>query len=212
MGIFEPHFYVTEDKFGQWTNSFSYQINEEFSAGEILSRDEYNLRAGTSEPRLMYSFVEKNEVPHMRFDADEWPNCPPMWYAFAIIDNGVPPNITAYGFITDDFEPGRVVSAREAADSGVSPHSRIAAIQWGYKDPKIFQIYVHDDWRRRRIAGAMIGVADMINLAGNFSPGVLVYGGDITTKDGDHILEAWSKSPRAMQKQGGISNGGERGI
>ena len=58
MGIFEPHFYVTGDKFGQWTEVLSYQVNENFSAGEVLSYGEYYPRVGTIRPRLMYFIAE----------------------------------------------------------------------------------------------------------------------------------------------------------
>lgn len=205
MGIFKPHFYVTGEQFGDWTEVLSYEINDNFFSGEVLPPHEYYPRIGNIKPRLMYMLTNNSGIPHISFNSEEWATCPPLWFAYIVSEYGIPPNISVMAFATPDFDSGQVVTANEAAQKGIAASQQIAAIQWGYKDPKMHQIFVHPDWRRRRISAAMIGAADLINLAGNFSPGTLLYGGDVTTAGGEHLRNAWGTSPRVIQRQGTIS-------
>lgn len=136
---------------------------------------------------------------------EEFEVCPPMFYVLAVRPDGAPPNMVMSAFTSGEFAPGTVVSVEDAKASGVDSTRQVAAIQWGYGDPKLHQIFVHPDWRRRRIALAMIGAADVVNMAGNFSGDRVLYGGDVTTDGGETLRAAWSKSPRVMTRQGVVS-------
>lgn len=205
MAQFKPHFYVVGKSFSRWQEILSFEINEEFKSGEVLTEHQYFKRLNGIRPRLMYMITDAGDgTPQIVLTSDEWSVCPPMWYAYLIRENGLPPNISVMAFTTEHFSPGSLVYITEAALSGVKPVEQAGAIQWGYGDPKIHQIFVHPSWRRRRIAGALIAAADLINLSGRFSPEQLLYGGDVTTNGGEHLRDAWGQSPRVMQRQGSV--------
>lgn len=207
MTEFKPHFYVVCKPFSKWNEILSFEINECFSAGEVLEEREYykRLRDNDIRPRLMYMLTnDGDDRPTITLCAKELNSCPSLWYAYLVRENGNPPNISVMAFTTEHFPPGSLVYATEAAKAGVSPSQQVGAVQWGYKDPKMHQIFVHPQWRRQHISSALIGAADLVNLAGSFSPGVLLYGGDVTTNGGEHLRSSWGNSSRVMPRQGSV--------
>lgn len=134
----------------------------------------------------------------------EFHTCPDMWYVLTERPNGTPPNLSLLAFATNEYPKGTIVTPQQAEQHGITPQQQIAAIQWGYGDPKLHQIAVAPEWRRKRIALALIGTADVINMAGNYSGDTVLYGGDVTTSGGETLRQAWSKSPRVMPRQGEI--------
>ncbi len=140
-------------------------------------------------------------VVHLR--RAEFAQVPDLWYVMMGRPEGNPPNICLIAFASPTFPKGTVVDVNDGeALKGVDPRSQVAAIQWGYSDPKIHQVFVHPDHRRKRISVAMIGAADIVNMCFGKTGGRAIYGGDVTTDGGEHLREAWALSPRLMPRQG----------
>lgn len=144
-------------------------------------------------------------VVHLR--RGEYERVPDLWYTMVVRPNGNPPNVCLIAFACGSFPKGTVVDVNDRdALSAVDPKSQVAAIQWGYGDPKIHQVFVHPDHRRRGISVAMIGAADIVNMCFGKNGGRAIYGGDVTTDGGEHLRRAWSLSPRVMPRQGVVQS------
>jgi hypothetical protein len=48
----------------------------------------------------------------------------------------------------------------------------------------------------------MFGVADLVNSCSGFGPGKLLYGGEVTTDDGERVGEAFGGSSRVVPRIG----------
>ena len=154
--------------------------------------------------RVYCSTIDNDGHLVVHLQRQEFSKCPPLWYVLHEKPNGAPPNIALLAFATYDYPQGTIVTVEEAEQKGIQPVQQVAAIQWGYGDPKLHQIAVHPNWRRQRIALALIGTADVTNMSGNYSGDKVIYGGDVTTQGGETLRQAWNKSPRVMPRQGEI--------
>lgn len=132
----------------------------------------------------------------------EYAVVPPVWFVLQEHPEAQPPHVILRAFACSTFPVGTVVDAADAIAAGVQVNSQIAAIQWGHGDPNLQQVFVHPEWRRRHLALAMIGAADLVNMCRGFSGGRALYGGDVTTAGGEHLREAWSSSPRVSERIG----------
>ena len=77
---------------------------------------------------------------------------------------------------------------------GLDVNERACAINWGFGDPHIYQVYVAERYRRRRTSIKLINVADVVNVAGNW--GGFIYGGDQVTALGSQLRDSWTNSTR----------------
>lgn len=148
--------------------------------------------------------IDQNGDLVVHLDREEFSAVPPLWYVINENPNGTPPNIALLAFATQEKPAGTIITPQQAQQLDINPQKQIAAIQWGYKDPRIHQIAVHPDWRRKRIALALIATADTVNMAGNYSGDTMLYGGDVTTQGGEKLRDAWKNSPRVTPRQGEI--------
>lgn len=140
-------------------------------------------------------------VVHLR--RGEYAAVPDLWYVMIVRPGGNPPNICLVAFACGSFPKGTVVDVSDRdALAGIDPKTQVAAIQWGYGDPKIHQVFVHPDHRRKYISVALIGAADIVNMCFGKSGERAIYGGDVTTDGGEHLRRAWSMSPRVIPRQG----------
>ena len=150
------------------------------------------------------STVNNNGDLVVHLQRQEFEKCPPLWFVIHENPHGAPPSLALLAFSANEIPAGTVLTTQQAEQHGIKPQDQIAAIQWGYGDPKLHQIAVHPDWRRQHIALALIGAADVVNMSGNYSGDKVIYGGDVTTQGGETLREAWHKSPRVTQRQGSI--------
>jgi hypothetical protein len=132
-------------------------------------------------------------------DHGHLPDAPPLWHVLIREYNRPKPSQSLVSFATNDFPDGTVVEASEYQTLDLPSFSeRVAAIRWGFGDPKIEQLYVADNWRRRRISVKVINCADLVNMAGNW--GGFIYGGDQTTDMGAELADAWTNSNRLRER------------
>lgn len=111
------------------------------------------------------------------------------WFVF--VDGGPagPNMLTLFSFVDDRYPWGTVVEFAEAIENIEKEYFQTWAgmITWGKGDPFLQQIMTAEKWRRRRISVMMLGVCDVTNACYGFSPGKVLYGGEITTEDGEKL-------------------------
>lgn len=122
------------------------------------------------------------------------PDAPPMWYLLVRQYHATPLSQTLVGFTTPDYPDGTVIEVGEFQNTGLELSQRACAINWGFGDPHIYQIYVAEEHRRKRMSVKLINVADVVNVAGNW--GGFIYGGDQVTAMGAELGKAWTNSVR----------------
>ena len=153
-----------------------------------------------SEP---HSFVMANERGHLlvRLIDEQFDGIPAIWYAQE--ENSTPvPMVTIHAIVSDLFAPGCVVNLKEAVEAGLKPPDRAGFIKWFRDDSRIQQVFVSENWRRRRISTVLFSVADLVIISGNYGP--YLNGGDITTPDGEELRKAWSQSARVTPRVGSV--------
>ena len=177
-----------------WFEVSSYTSNE--NPHPFLSR-------ATSKPTnhepWSSSSIDSNNHLVVYIDNAHLPDAPSMWYLLAREYGGLVPSQSLLGFASDEYPDGTVIEMDEFKRKGFKTSDSICAIKWGFGDPHIWQLFVHNDYRRRRISTKLINVADMVNVAGNW--GGFIYGGDQVTELGQKLGEAWSGSKRRIEPQ-----------
>lgn len=130
---------------------------------------------------------------------DHLPDAPPLWYVYTRNEKAHVPTQTLVAFSTDHFPEGTLVGVSQLKDTGLTPMDRTAAVNWGLFDPKLYQLYVAENMRRRRIGTKLINAADVLHVATGH--GGFIYGGDQVTELGKEYGEAWLGSTRRKEPQ-----------
>lgn len=128
-----------------------------------------------------------------------------LWFVLFDGSHLNPPHLALLSYADGRFPMGTVLTEDQFADANLGKDdlvSFVAKITWRKGDPIVQQIYTHPDWRRKRIMLAMFGVADLVNSCGGYSPGKLLYGGEVTTEDGERMREAFDGSSRIVPRIG----------
>lgn len=149
-----------------------------------------------------YSSVDNNNRLVVHVPKEHLPDAPSMWYVLIREYGAIKQTQTLAAFVTDHYADGTVVEIDELKRKGFEPSfmvNRIAAIRWGFGDPHIEQIFVSEEYRRKRISVKLINVADIVNVAGNW--GGFIYGGDQVTAMGEELGKAWGNSARLKPKE-----------
>lgn len=193
------YFVIGKQETDKWRTVNAYTCNDKHPPLTVLHGE----HTPETEP-VYHSTVDKHGHLVVHLQRQEFQTTPPLWYVLHENPNGLPPNLSLLAFATPEFPQGTIITPQEAQQHGIQPTQQIAAIQWGYKNPKLHQIAVSPQWRRRRIALALIGTADVVNMSGNYSGDTVIYGGDVTTSGGETLRQAWAKSPRVTPRQGEI--------
>ena len=148
-------------------------------------------------------------------DADIEGITPPLWYIIQEANSPYPggpkiPFIFIHAMHGDDFPSGTIIHGKKFLElgmkitaSGAGNSERVGYLQWWREDSKIQQIRVEEKWRRKRITLALFGVADLVIVAGGYGP--FLYGGDVTTGDGETLRKAWEGSNRVIPRNGSVS-------
>jgi len=182
-----------------------------FVRSETSTRDG-NLTQGETPPEQdVYGWCEMGDdgrlVAHYHREEVFGPyeNMTKLWFALFDGEHLNPPHLALLAYADGRFPTGTVLTEQQFADAGVGRDDLsqfVAKLTWRKGDPIVQQIYTHPDWRRRRIMIAMFGVADLVNSCGGYSPGKLLYGGEVTTEDGERIREAFDGSSRIVPRIG----------
>ena len=178
---------------GEWMEVFSYSTEEHPKPSVIRS----NECPTTAEP-FTSTYVDNGRL-RLYINHDHLPDAPPMWYVYATHAKNHLPSQTLIGFDTDHFSEGTVVTVDEVRETGVKPIDRVAAINWGLYDPVLYQLYVADTHRRRRIGTKLIHACDIVQVAQGSDK--FIYGGEQVTELGKQYGEAWVGSTRRRDPQ-----------
>lgn len=150
------------------------------------------------EPVFSHTFLD-NGFLRLFISKEHLPNTPSLWYVLIAQSGGHLPSLTLAAFASDHFPDGTVVAPKVAGDAGVYPKDRVAAINWGMDDPKLYQLYVAESHRRLRIATKIINACDILQVARG--TGKFIYGGDQVTELGDLYGQAWVGSTRRREPE-----------
>ena len=150
-----------------------------------------------------WSSVDANNRLVIGLDHSHLTQTPALWHVLLREYRRLIPTQTLVSFASDEFPDGTVLEMNEFERRGLSFDGRVAAIRWGFGDPKIEQLYVDQNFRRMRIATKIINCADLVNVAGGW--GGFIYGGDQVTELGEEIASSWSHSSRLLAKEVSLS-------
>lgn len=114
--------------------------------------------------------------------------------------------LTMLGFADDRYPWGTVIELDEALLVLEKEYMSTWAgmIIWHKGSPALQQIITAEKWRRKRISIIMFGVCDVVNACYGFSPGEVLYGGEVTTEDGEKLRNIYPNSMRIREKIGSI--------
>lgn len=126
-----------------------------------------------------------------------------LWFVLLDGRHLQPAHFILLGFADDTYPWGTVVESSEATRtlSKEQMSSWAAMINWRAGDPMIQQITTAPNWRRRRISILMFGVCDVVNACYGFSPGKVLYGGEVTTADGEKLRDIYPKDSDRIQRR-----------
>lgn len=130
------------------------------------------------------------------------PDTPDLWWVIVPEPHRVVPTQSLIGFADGRYPDGTVLTVHQVRADTLSSGNvlppQAGAVRWGTGDPKLEQLYVAPEFRRRRVSVKMIHAADIVNEAGGW--GGHLYGGAELTADGEKLAEAWSGSKRLRQQ------------
>lgn len=152
-------------------------------------------------PAFSWSGLDDDGNLRVGHVTDHLPDAPPLWWVLRHDPHPLGDTVSLIGFADAAFPDGTVLTVRQALDLGVGASSpQACAVRWGKGDPKIEQIYVAPEFRRRRVSIKVVHVADILNEASGW--GGYIYGGTELTPDGEKLAEAWKHSVRLHPQTG----------
>jgi len=176
----------------EWFEVYSFDTDER--PRPSLTR---NPEKPTNAEPWSFSNVDDQGRLFIHVPSDHLPDTPPLWYVLIREYGYEKQSQTLVAFADGLYKDGTVVELSEIKNKGFDPsymQSRAGAIRWGFGDPHLEQIYVAENYRRRRISTKLINVADIVNVAGNW--GGFIYGGDQVTEMGAKLADSWNNSAR----------------
>lgn len=178
----------------EWFEVESYATNE-YPHPSLV----HGIRKPTLAKPFSWSSIDNNNRLIVGLDHSHLTDSPALWHVLVREYNRIPKTQSLISFIGEEYEDGTVIELDEFNRRGFSFSKRVAAIRWGFGDPKIEQLYVDEKFRRKRIGTKIINCADLLNVAGGW--GGFIYGGDQLTKDGENIASSWKNSVRLLKKE-----------
>lgn len=182
------------------------RFSAEWFEVESFTTDEYphpslicGIRKPSSAKPFSWSSIDQNNRLVIGLDHSHLTNSPALWHVLVREYSRMSKTQSLISFVSEEYEDGTVIELNEFNRRGFSFSDRVAAIRWGFGDPKIEQLYVDEKFRRKRIGTKIINCADLLNVAGGW--GGFIYGGDQLTKDGEKIAGSWRHSSRLLNKE-----------
>lgn len=123
---------------------------------------------------------------------------PDLWFVLVPDERGITKTYTLAAFADGQFADGTIVEISEARERKIPLDGSVAAIRWRQQSCIMEQIYVAEDFRRKRISTKLISVADTV--IASMGSAVYLNGGEATTGDGEKLREAWKKSKRVRER------------
>lgn len=128
---------------------------------------------------------------------------PDLWYVLE--ETSIPTEMaTIYAVVGNHFAKGSVIPIDKVKTVRINDSEKAGFIRWFRKDSRIQQIYVSEQWRRKRISTNLFAIADIVIVSGNYGP--YLNGGDVTTADGEKLRQVWNLSTRVTPRTGSVEN------
>jgi GNAT superfamily N-acetyltransferase len=111
------------------------------------------------------SYDDSSRVTGLRVGARGAPKAPPLWFVEYRESTARPPAVSLMAFSGHGTAPGSLVDQVDVADLPVSGSDQLGAVRWYPATGEVDQVYVQPEWRRRTMAGALIGAAAALSYA-----------------------------------------------
>lgn len=152
-----------------------------------------------------FNSVDDNGRHYIHLVSDDFIGAEPLWYVYIDVVESLPPTRMVMAFAGDKFANGTILTFVEAVELNVKPQDHVGFVRWFTDDSRIQQIFVSEDYRRKRISTKLFAIADLLVVADKNWNGTFINGGDITTHDGELLRSAWSNSKRVTPRIGSVS-------
>jgi len=117
-----------------------------------------------------YSDVDASGPSILHINTALLPGTPPIWYV-ALPERKQPsPAISLVAFITEDHEPGKVISDPEFFSMAVDSTEQVGAIRWWIDSGVVDQIFVAEQWRRKHVGRALWAAAQGYQVHNGWTP------------------------------------------
>ena len=163
----EGVFYVRDRQLtdGRWAVS-AYR-NSGFAEGEVVDASQ-----APKSPLVWRSSESERGIIRIERGAGEVDGAPGLWFVNVDEPKASPKATNLVGFATDHFEPGTVVTRYQFAGLGLSNDEQVGAIRWYTALAVVHQVFVAEQWRRRRAGSVLLYAADAFHQSMGW-PGAL---------------------------------------
>jgi ribosomal protein S18 acetylase RimI-like enzyme len=93
------------------------------------------------------------------------PGAPPLWFGEVAETATSPPAVNLLAFTGERATPGALLDGAAMRSVGATTGDQLGAVRWYPATGEVDQIYVHPEWRRRHIAGALVAAAATLSYA-----------------------------------------------
>lgn len=192
------------------------QLNQDWAEVQTFSTPEYphpytaeqQNKPTSAEPEWLSSLNSDGHLSiSWNVNSDAF-SAPDLWFllheAPSPYPGGLPiPHTIVYAMHGSDFSPGSVVFSSSLLNGkqGVDSEN-VGFVSFSREGSKIQQVFVYEEWRRKRITVALFNVADLVIVSSRRSS--YLNGGEITTQDGESLREFWSGSKRVIDRSGSV--------
>jgi GNAT superfamily N-acetyltransferase len=188
-------FYVRDSELpdGRW--AVSAYSSTSFAEGEIVDAAAAAEAIADPATRVVWrTFESERGIIRIERGASEVPGAPNIWFVNVDEPKANPRATNLVGFATDHFEPGTVVNRYQFASLGLPNDEQVGAIRWYTELAIVHQVFVAEEWRRRRAGSAILYAADAFHQSMGW-PGTLKSDGRHTDL-GQQFLAAQSYPAR----------------
>jgi GNAT superfamily N-acetyltransferase len=93
------------------------------------------------------------------------PDPPPLWFVIVEEAHASPPAVNLVAYSDPAVTTGAVLTKYRYAGLGIANDRQVGAVRWYRDGGKVHQLFVAPQWRRRRVASALLYTADAVHQA-----------------------------------------------
>jgi GNAT superfamily N-acetyltransferase len=111
------------------------------------------------------SFDPGGEVAGLRLGPRSAPPGLAVWFAEYRETNSAPPAVSLMAFTGHGLAGGSLIGRPELAELPIGKSDQLGAVRWYPATGEVDQIYVHPDFRRRRLGSGLVAAAAALSYA-----------------------------------------------
>jgi len=111
----------------------------------------------------------EGSLAHVSLSDDLLPEAPALWFVQVDEPRGSPAATNLVAFADPALEPGTVVTKFRYGGLGVANDRQVGAVRWYRDGGKVHQVFVAKEWRRQRVASALLYTADAVHQANGWT-------------------------------------------